>query len=162
MVNWLSNGAGDTRRIEALEREIEGLKAKLSPMEARVRDDSEEFAKMRTSVLSVMAAETERIGELSTAVGVIRKALADLEEAASPDAISDLKERMKENREDAGKMRTAILRIERQLDHYAEEARRTSVGLLERIETMRRGLNGGGTPDPTPKDATRSSSLSEK
>jgi chromosome segregation ATPase len=165
MANWLTSGRDHSRRVEALERELASLKTTIAsdatrieqlsagvsslaerlsavvehaaPIEERVRNDSEELAKMRTSLLSVVALEVERVRELSTTVGALCKAVASLEDAAVPEAVVAQEKRLQQDREDAGKTRTAVLRLERQFNLYVEEARRTGVGLLERIETMR-------------------------
>jgi chromosome segregation ATPase len=167
MVTWLGGGREQSRRIEALERELGSLRAKadldarrvetlsgvvdslaervsmlagaVSPLAARMDDDREDLARMRTSILKIMAVEAERAQGLSTTVGGLLDSVEVLRAAAGPERVSSLETAAKADREAMVKMRTAILRLERQLEIYFEESRKTGTALLERIETMRLG-----------------------
>jgi chromosome segregation ATPase len=171
---WLSGGRAHGLRIEALERQVAdlttamttdakriddlsgglnslserltGVARALTPVEQRIMAEAEEVTNLRATILSIVAAEVERARELSTTVGSLSKAVAAVQKDAGSGAMSGLERRMKEDREEAVKMRTAIQRLERQLDLYAEDARRTGAGLLERIEAMTPEIRRGSTP----------------
>jgi chromosome segregation ATPase len=165
MANWLTGIRDRGRRIEALEHAVNSLTDRvsdladvLSPAAARLEQDRDEFASMRTSALAVMAAEAERAQELSGVVRGLGEQVDALESAAVPQAVSSLEQRVDEVREDISKLRTALRRVERQLELHAEEFQRTNSALLERVELLRRSVPSAlATPKPLPDSSARRS-----
>jgi chromosome segregation ATPase len=162
MAEWLYSGRDRSRRIADLERELEVLRATTSShasrvedlstavnavgeqlstfsetfhsVEERIKSELEEFAKMRSSILSIIAVEVEHARDTSASLDSLRRAVAKMENAAGSDAISALEKRADADRKDAVTMRTGLSRLESQLNVYVEEARKADAGLLELIK----------------------------
>jgi CII-binding regulator of phage lambda lysogenization HflD len=168
MADWLPGGREQGQRLARLERELEAAKATassqadrldtlargvdslgdrisalaetLSPLAARLEEDRAEFAKIRTSTLSLLSVELDRIEAVTTAVAALSERVEALESLGIAKIKSSADERAKAQDADLVTLRTSMLRIERQLAQYWDEAQKTGLALLERIELIRRSV----------------------
>lgn len=157
MTGLLLGGREQSRRLEALERDVQRLQtqsaadsktthdvaSELKAVASRLSGVAETLEAMalantnQATALNLATVEFERLRSLPASLLKLETRLTDLEDIAGPSTIKSAEERAQADTEALTRMRTAIRRAELQLETYAEECRKTGSALLERIEAMR-------------------------
>jgi predicted nucleic acid-binding Zn-ribbon protein len=136
---------GGAERIQALEREVDAIHTAVA------------------TVAHQVPLEAERAQQMARALNELKGQLCSLESRASIDRdllrsatedVRNLEERAKADRDDLVKMRTALLRVQRELDHSVEQAREAATGLFRRIESVRLAQIKSGVPTAPGKSET--------
>ena len=128
---------GQLGRIEALEREINAMRITMA------------------TIVHQRAVEAERAQHFAQSLNDLRAQLSNIEDRASieqnilRDTSEDvrlLRGRAQADRDELVKMRTALSRVERELEHSVYQAREAATGLLQRIESVRRARTNRECP----------------
>jgi predicted nucleic acid-binding Zn-ribbon protein len=119
---------GGADRIQPLEREVDAIHTTLATVAHQVPLEAERAQEMARSLNELRG----RVSSLESRASIDR----DLLRSATED-VRNLEERAKADRDEFVKMRTAVLRVQRELDHSVEQAREAATGLLRRIEKVR-------------------------
>lgn len=136
---------GDPERIEALEREVDAMHTALATVARQVPLEAERAQQMARSLHELMG----RLSILESRADTDR----DLLRSATED-VRNLEERAKVDRDELAKTRTALLRVQRELDHSVEQAREAATGLFQRIESVRLAQAKSGVPGAPGKSET--------
>ena len=119
---------GDVTRIEALEREVGAMRSAL------------------TAIASQAPLEAERAQQASRSLDELAARVSSIEVRANADqelvhsAIEEvlkLKQCAEADHQELVRLRTGLLRVEREVEHSIEQAREAVTGLLQRIERVR-------------------------
>ena len=128
---------GKLGRIEALERELNAMRIAMA------------------TIVHQMPLEAERAQHFAQSLNDLRAQLSSIESRASieqnllRDTTEDmrlLRERAQADRDELVKMRTALSRVERELEHSVYQAREAATGLLQRIESVSRARTNRECP----------------
>jgi hypothetical protein len=143
MIGWLNGGRGDTARLRALE--------------ARLEQERTEAEKIRTALLAQLTTESQQLHDLCRTVTALSAKIANLEAAVDQKIKEIFENWVKEEQAQLAKMRSALLRVESELEVCVEDSRKTGLALLERLENHQRGSTSApAVSTPTnPNDLVR-------
>jgi hypothetical protein len=115
--DWLSRQRepDEGRGMNALERQVQALQTAVSALATQ------------------LPLQAERTQQMAGALHDLGERLTALEARV----LESRRDRSRDEDEALVKLRTAVARVERQLEFNADEARKTAMGLLERIERSR-------------------------
>lgn len=138
---WERLTGGGSKRVDALEREIAAMRNAhaQAAVDLRAAHEATRAAIQTEAERSYQAARllldlSERVAALEARGSALETLTATTAEDAEA---SD--QRARDQSEDVARLRAAVLRLEKQMERDAEEARKVATGLLQRIEASRAG-----------------------